>query len=82
MPATQGQYATHKGTLESLFPDKDAQPFKVITVDFITKLPMSQHYNSILTVTVHNCTKAALLIPCKEEITAEGVANLFMSYVF
>ena len=60
----------------------DAQPFEVIAVDFITKLPKSQHYDSILTITDHDCMKAAVLIPCKEEITAEGVADIFMTHVF
>jgi len=56
--------------------DPEAQPFKVITMDFITKLPPSQGYDSILTITNHNCTKAALFIPCNETITSEGVTKL------
>ena len=54
----------------------------MIVVDFIVKLPQSQQYDSILTITDHDCTKAIVLIPCKEDITAEGVVNLFISHIF
>ena len=57
-------------------------PFEVIALDFITKLPKSQKYNSILTITDHDCSKASLFIPCTEEITAEEVAKLFVQRVF
>ena len=58
-----------------------ALPFKVIAVDFITKLLKSRNYDTILTITDHDCTKASLFIPCREDIDAEGVARLFISYV-
>ena len=54
----------------------------MVALNFITKLPKSHHYDSILTITDHDCTKAALFIPCREEITAEGVAHLFITRVF
>jgi len=57
-------------------------PFETVMLDFITKLPMSQGYNSILTVTDHNCSKAALFIPCKEAMTAEETAGLIIQHVF
>ncbi len=57
-------------------------PFTTIALDFITKLPISQGYNSILTITDHDCSKAIILIPCHEEITAEGVAGLLIKYLF
>ena len=60
----------------------DATPFEVVAMDFITKLPMSQGYDSILTVTDHDCSKAVILIPCQETITAEGVAGLYVKHVF
>ncbi len=68
-----------------LFPittDPEAQPFEVITMDFITKLPPSKGYDSILTITDHDCTKAALFIPCNETITSEGVAKLYLQYAY
>ncbi len=57
-------------------------PFETITLDFITKLPPSQGYDSILTVTDHNCTKAAVFIPCKESMTAEETAGLIVQHIF
>ncbi len=62
--------------------DLEAQPFEVITMDFITKLPPSQGYNSILTIMDHDCTKAALFIPCNETITSEGVTKLYLRHVY
>jgi hypothetical protein len=57
-------------------------PFETIALDFITKLPVSQGYDSILTVTDHDCTKASIFIPCNEEINAEGTAALYIQHVF
>ena len=65
-----------------IFPEPRANPFEVIALDFITKLPKSQKYDLILTITDHDCSKASLFIPCTEDITAEGVAELFVKRVF
>jgi len=51
-------------------------------MDFITKLPPSQGYDSILTITDHDCTKVALFIPCNETITSKGVAKLYLQHVY
>ena len=61
---------------------KHSLPFQTITMDFITKLPQSGGYDSILTRMDHDCSKAIILIPCKESITVEGVAALILKYVF
>ena len=71
-----------KAPLSPIFPAPEAMPFATITLDFITKLPLSQGYDSILTVTDHDCTKAAVFIPCNEEITAEETAGLYAKHVF
>jgi len=68
-----------------LFPittNTDAEPFEVIAMDFIVKLPKSQGYDSILMITDHDCSKAAIFIPCNETITAEGVIDLIIKHVF
>jgi len=57
-------------------------PFETVALDFITKLPVSQGYDSILTVTDHDCSKAALFILCKEAMTAEETAGLIVQHVF
>ncbi len=60
----------------------EAQPFECIALDFITKLPPSEGYDSILTITDHDCSKGSIFIPCKEAIDAIGVAELYGKHVF
>ena|SRR6266702_1430326 len=58
-----------------------ANPFETITLDFITKLPKSQGYDTILTITDHDCFKASIFIPCQEAITAKQMALLYTTYI-
>jgi hypothetical protein len=51
-------------------------------MDFIVKLPISEGYDSILTITDHDCSKAAIFILCNETIDADGVADLYLRNVF
>ena len=60
----------------------EAQPFECIALDFITKLPPSGEYDSILTITDHDCSKGSIFSPCKETIDAIGVAELYGKHVF
>ncbi len=57
-------------------------PFETVALNFITKLPVSQGYDLILTVTDHDCSKAAIFIPCREAMTAEETAGLIVQHVF
>ena len=57
-------------------------PFQTIAMDFITKLPQSRGYDLILTIMDHDCSKAIILIPCKDSITAKGVAALILKHIF
>jgi hypothetical protein len=59
-------------------------PFQTVAMDFIMKLPRlgKKEYNTIPTITDHDCTKAAIFIPCHKTITAEGVATLYLRYVY
>ena len=57
-------------------------PFQTVSMDFITKLPKSGKYDTILTITDHDCSKAAIFIPCQETITTEGVTALYLHNVF
>ena len=57
-------------------------PFETVAVDFITKLPQSGKYDTIMTATCHDCSKAAIMIPCQESITAEGVAGLYLKNIY
>jgi len=60
----------------------DAQPFSTIAIDFVVKLPVLNGYDSILTITDHDCTKAVILLPCKESMDSLGVAKLYLEWVF
>jgi Integrase zinc binding domain len=69
----------------TLFPitaEPNALPFQTIAVDFIVKLPISDGYDSILTITDHDCSKAAIFLPCNESINAPRVAELYARQVF
>ncbi len=71
-----------KVPLQPIYPRIEAMPFKTIPLNFITKLPLSQGYDSILTVMDHDWSKAALFIPCKEAIMAEETMGLIIQHVF
>ncbi len=62
--------------------EAETRPFQTVAMDFITKLPLSDGHDTILTITDQGCTKMALFLPCSETITAEGVAHLYMQHVF
>jgi len=57
------------------------KPWAHISVDFITKLPLAQGYDSILVV-VDRLTKMAHFIPTTEKTSAEGLARLFRDNVW
>ncbi len=71
-----------RAPLQPIFPQPEAMPFETVALDFITKLPISQGYDTILTITDHNCSKAAIFIPCKEAMTVEEIAGLILQHVF
>jgi hypothetical protein len=71
-----------RAPLQPIYPKPEALPFETIALDFITNLPESEGSDSILTVVDHDCTKAAIFIPCREEITAEETAGLYVRHVF
>jgi hypothetical protein len=71
-----------KAPLQPIYPKPEAMPFETVALDFIVKLPVSQGFDSILTITDQGCTKAAIFIPCNEDITAEETAALYIKHVF
>jgi len=62
-------------------PTENARPFETVAMDFITKLPLSGGYDTILTITDTDCSKASVFIPCNETINSEGVALLYLNNV-
>jgi hypothetical protein len=67
--------------LYPITPAENAKPFETIAMDFITKLPPSGGYNTILTITDTDCSKASVFIPYNETINSEGVAQLYLMHV-
>ena len=67
--------------LYPITPADNARPFETIAMDFITKLLSSGGYDTILTITDTDCSKAFIFIPCKEAIDSEGVAELYLTHV-
>src|SRR6201985_2840434 len=63
-------------------PEEDAKPFQTIAMDLIVKLPESRGYDTILTITDHDCTKGVILVPCKETMGAEELAKEYKDRVF
>ena len=57
------------------------QPWKIITMDLIGLLPMSQGHNMILNV-VDWHSKFLYSLPCHETITTEGVTRLFQKEIW
>ena len=80
----QNKVNTHpqKAPLSPIVPLNEALPFQTIAMDFIMKRPESAGFDSILTITDHDCTKMLIMIPCREAIMAEGVAELFLRQIF
>jgi hypothetical protein len=53
----------------------------IITMDFITDLPLSKGYNSLFVV-VNRLSKATILSPCNKTITAEETSRLYLANVW
>ena len=71
-----------RAPLSPIFAKPEALPFEMVAMDFIVKLPLSDGYDSVLTVMDHDCTKAVIFILCNKTVTAEGVARLYLEHVF
>jgi hypothetical protein len=63
-------------------PKEQVPPFVTIALDLITDLPLSQGYDSILTITNHDCSKAVVFLPCSKTVMGEGIAQLYVQHVF
>ena len=71
-----------KPPLYPITPKEGAPPFSTIAMDWITKLPPSLGYDSILTITDHDCSKAVLFLPCKETMGTKELAQSYFNKVF
>ena len=68
--------------LYPITPVENALPFETIAMDFITKLPPSGGFDTILTITDTDCSKASVFIPCNKTVDSEGVACLYLNHIF
>jgi hypothetical protein len=59
----------------------DQGPFQYMSMDLITDLPISDGYDSILTIVDQGCSKAAKYIPCHKTIDGQGVANEYLKHL-
>src|ERR1700749_790255 len=75
--STKPNMTKPKTPLQPIPTDQKANPFQHISMDLITDLPNSDGFDSILTIVDHDCSKAAVFLPCNKTITAEGVAKLY-----
>ena len=71
-----------KPTLMPIEGPKSTRPFSQIAADFITDLPESEGFDSILVVVDHGLTKGVILEPCTKKITAQGTADILLRRVF
>ena len=80
------QFKINRSPAKPMFlPDKgtkSTRPFAHCSMDFITDLPSSEGYNSILVVVDQSLTKGVILIPCNKTITAEETGQLLLENLY
>jgi len=73
-------------TKPALFPISSSltnRPFAQLSMDFITSLPLSRIFDSIMVVVDHGLTKGIILILCTEKgLTTYETARLFIENVY
>ena len=57
-------------------------PFKQLSVNLITDLPISSGFDSVMVVVDHGLTKEVILAPCSKTVDAVGITQLFFDFVF
>jgi len=61
---------------------KDAKLFSQVTCDFITDLPESDGFDSLMVVVDHGSTKRVISIPCNKTIDATLTAQNYIDHVY
>jgi hypothetical protein len=62
-------------------PIQNACLFKTIALNFITKLLPLGGYDTILTITDIDCSKASIFLPYHKTIDLKGVATLYATHM-
>ena len=79
----QNKVNTHPTTPPlSPIPSSSPLPFKQLSVDLITDLPLSDGHDSIVVIVDHGLTKGVILTPCSKTIDAMGIAQVFLDHMF
>jgi hypothetical protein len=81
-PSTKASTTWPRLPLLPIMSTEQQNPFRTISVNLITNLPISKGFNSILTIVDQGCSKAAIFLPCQKTIDALGVAMLYAQRVF
>ena len=68
--------------LQPITQGEHSLPFATMSVDFVVKLSESKGSDTILTITDQGCIKAVILVPCREDMRAEAIVELFKEWVF
>jgi len=71
-----------KVPLIPIVPQQNMVPFSTVSMDFITKLPVSDTFDAIAVFVDHDVTKTVVFAPCHSTITAEGTASLYHDHVW
>jgi Integrase zinc binding domain len=80
--ATKSRTTKPKVPIYPITTRTESNPFETIAMDLIVDLPLSNGFDSILTITDHDCTKMAIFLPCTKKVDALGVAQMFAKGVF
>jgi hypothetical protein len=66
----------------SLIKSTTTRPFAIVTTDFITDLPESEGFNSIMVVVDQNTTKGVIFILTNKTVSAAEAACLYYEKVY
>ena len=61
---------------------ENTRPFSLITMDFITDLPVSDGYDSIIVTVDHGSMKGVILEPCNKTIDMAGTRKILLDSLY
>ena len=63
-------------------PLEQTLPFKQISYDLITGLPLSNSFDTLLVVVDHGLSKGVILCPTKKTVTADGIVAIIFRKLY
>jgi transposase InsO family protein len=64
-----------------ILPDIPLSPWESMSVDMCGPFPTTKNGNDYIIGFIDNLTREAIIIPCKQTLTAKGAVSLFMKFV-